>query len=188
MFNFINNHFIYPNISRNTVNFQKIEYGRVRKLVKKNYLWMSKSPENSSIYLTEFETKSGIQIKDFKVSFGESPSWGSFLKVRYSVYIAKDLKIIKIDSTFDRQETFLYQHGTGEINLAFEEAIHSMKIGGKRRIVIKSFTIEDVLNAGPISPSSGIRRELKLLFKDKNPSCRLVYDIELIEIIPKEFF
>jgi len=188
MLNFINNPNNYFNIPRNIINFKKKEHVQVRKLMKKDYLWMSQSPKNSSNYLREFETKSGIQIKDFLVSFGESPPWGSFLKVGYSVYITKDLKILKIDSTYDRQETFLYQHGTGEINLAFEEAIHSMKIGGKRRVVTKSFSIEDLLNVGPIPPSSGVRRELKLLLKDKNLSCRLVYDIELIEIIPKIFF
>ena len=41
-----------------------------------------------------FETKSGIQIVDFLVGEGTSPSWGTFVKVNYVSYIT-DKETIK---------------------------------------------------------------------------------------------
>ena len=131
-----------------------------------------------------FETKSGIQIVDFLVGKGSSPSWGAFVKVNYVSYITDKETTKKIESTFDKKETFTYQHGTGEINLGFEEGIHSMKIGGKRRIIVKIDPGTNLVDKGPIPSSSGIRQELKLFLKKnfQNTNLFLIYDIELLEI------
>lgn len=131
-----------------------------------------------------FETKSGIQIVDFLIGKGISPSWGAFVKVNYVSYIIDDEIMKKIESTFDKKETFTYQHGTGEINLGFEEGIHSMKIGGKRRIIMKLDSGTNIVDKGPIPSSSGIRQELKVFFKKNfgNNNLFLIYDIELVEI------
>jgi len=131
-----------------------------------------------------FETKSGIQIVDFLVGEGTSPSWGTFVKVNYVSYITDKETIKKIESTFDNKETFTYQHGTGEINLAFEEGLHSMKIGGKRRLIVKIDSETNTIDKGPIPSSSGIRQELKLFLKKnfQNTNLFLIYDIELVEI------
>lgn len=111
--------------------------------------------------LRGFETKSGIQIIDFLNGKGDSPEWGSFLKIRYVNYIVNNITTKKIDSTFDRKDIYTYQHGIGEVNLAVEEAIHSMKVGGRRRVIIKNFSVQDILNGGPIPSSTGTRQELK---------------------------
>jgi hypothetical protein len=131
-----------------------------------------------------FETKSGIQIVDFLVGKGTSPSWGTFVKINYVSYITDKETIKKIESTFDKKETFTYQHGTGEINLAFEEGIHSMKIGGKRRIIIKIDSGTNIVDKDPIPSSSGKRQELKMFIKKnfENNNLFLIYDIELVEI------
>lgn len=134
-----------------------------------------------------YETKSGIQIIDFKVGDNNFPQWGSLLKVKYVAYIKIGQDIKKIDSTYERKDVFTFQHGNGELNVAFEEAVHSMQIGGKRRVVVKINSEKEVLNSGPISPLTGIRQELKNLFKNniKNNKVYLIYDIELTEIIDK---
>lgn len=41
--------------------------------------------------LRGFETKSGIQIIDFLNGKGDSPEWGSFLKIRYVNYIVNNI-------------------------------------------------------------------------------------------------
>ena len=137
-----------------------------------------------------FETKSGIKIIDFLVGEGISPSWGTFVKVNYVSYITNKDIMRKIESTLDRNEIFTYQHGTGEINLAFEEAIHSMKIGGKRRIIVKIDSETNFVGKGPISSSSGIRQELKSFIKKNFNSgeISLIYDIELIDISSQKVF
>jgi len=59
----------------------------------------------------------------------------------------------------------MFQHGSGELNIAFEEAIHPMKTGGKRRISLKVNEDQEIFKSGPISPLTGIRQELKMFLK-----------------------
>jgi len=134
-----------------------------------------------------FETKSGLKIIDFKEGDGEALTWGAFSKVNYTSYVKTEREILKIDSTYDRKETFTYQHGNGEINLAFEEAVHAMKIGGKRRVVVKMNSEKEILNKGPLSPSGGIRQELMVLCKNniQKKNLFIIFDIELLNVIPK---
>lgn len=134
-----------------------------------------------------FETKSGIKIINFLEGKGKTPAWGTILKVNYVNYITFDQITRKIDSTIDRKEIFTFQHGTGEINVVLEEAIHSMKVGGKRRIIAQFNSEQDFLTSGPISPSSGVRQELRLFLKNntRKNNLFLIYDIELLEIIEK---
>lgn len=136
-----------------------------------------------------FETKSGLKIVDFKEGNGENITWGSFPKLNYTSYIKIGENILKIDSTYDRKQSFTYQHGNGEVNLAFEEAVHAMKIGGKRRVIVKINSEKEILNKGPISPSSGIRQELTLLCKNNLRSSELflIFDIELLDILYTNF-
>lgn len=157
-------------------------------LLKKNKVFAIEedfSDNNSKAY----ETKSGIQIIDFKVGDSKFPPWESFIKVKYVAYIKIGQNIKKIDSTYDRKEEFTFQHGNGELNVAFEEAIHSMQIGGKRRVIMKLNSEKEILNSGPISPLTGIRQELKNLFKYNiaDNMVYLIYDIELIGIVDKPF-
>lgn len=137
-----------------------------------------------------FETKSGIKIVDFINGNGQSPIWGEILKINYVTYITDEKIIKKIDSTIDRKEVFTFQHGIGEINMALEEAVHTMKIGGKRRIIVKIKSERDPLFSGPIPPLSGLRQELKLFLKDNitKKNLFLIYDIELLKIIDKNSF
>lgn len=146
--------------------------------------------ENNSLSVSPsqtFETKSGIQIINFLEGKGKTPVWGTVLKVNYVNYVTIDQITRKIDSTIDRKEIFTFQHGTGEINVVLEEAIHSMKTGGKRRIILQINSEQDFINSGPISPSSGVRQELRLFLKNniKKKNLFLIYDIELLEIIEK---
>jgi hypothetical protein len=135
-----------------------------------------------------FETKSGIKIIDFLIGEGSSPSWGTFVKVNYVSYVTNKEIMRKIESTIDRNEIFTYQHGIGEINLAFEEAIHSMKIGGKRRIIVEINSETNLVSKGPISSSSGIRQELKTFIKKnfKRGNLFLIYDIELVDVFSQK--
>ena len=152
---------------------------------KKNALALIDSQKD---LLQVYETKTGIKTIQFSSGNGESPSWGSFVKINYTNYIKSGQAIRKIDSTFDRKLPFTFQHGSGEINLSFEETIHSMKPGEKKRIIIEVYSEKDILNIGPISPSSGIRQELSLFYKSKliKDKLFLIYDIELIDIISKK--
>jgi FKBP-type peptidyl-prolyl cis-trans isomerase len=134
-----------------------------------------------------FETKSGLKIIDFKKGDGEVLTWGAFSKVNYTSYVKTEGGILKIDSTYDRKETFTYQHGNGEVNLAFEEAVHAMKIGGKRRVVVKINSEKEILNKEPLSPSGGIRQELMVLCKNniQKKNLYIIFDIELLDIMTK---
>lgn len=155
-------------------------------LEKKKAMATEKSLFNDN--LQAYETKSGIQIIDFQSGNGEKPQWGSLLKVNYVTYIKIDQNIKKVDSTYDRNELFTFQHGSGELNIAFEEAIHSMKIGGERRIIYRINNDQEIFKSGPIPPLTGIRQEIKKLVQNsKKPGIfELIYDIQLVDIIDKK--
>ena len=171
----------------NRKKFIKFKYNSfiVNFFKKKNALAFINNQKDS---LQAYETKTGVKTIQFSNGTGESPSWGSFVKINYTNYIKSGQTIRKIDSTFDRKLPFTFQHGSGEINLSLEETIHSMKPGGKKRIIIEVYSEKDILNIGPISPSSGIRQELSLFYKSKllKDKLFLIYDIELIDIISKK--
>jgi len=176
------------------MTFQNLTIKRDKflRLLTLNFVLFGRKTEAQAVDLNKnplqtFETKSGIQIIEFLSGKGNLPSWGSFIKVKYTNYISDGEGIKKIDSTFERNGLFTYQHGIGEVNLAFEEIIHSMKTGGKRRAIVKINSDTEFLNLGPISASSGTREQLKFFVKNNinSKSLFLIYDVELVEILDR---
>ena len=134
-----------------------------------------------------FVTRTGLKIIDFRKGDGDSPVWGDILKVNFVIYLFENGVLEKIDSTYDRKENFLFRHGNGQMADGFEEAIHSMNIGGKRRIVLSKNDLYTRFGFGPIIPSSNRREKIfnkKEIKKTKNNNF-IIFDIELLDIKSK---
>jgi len=128
-----------------------------------------------------------LKIIDFRKGEGNSPQWGDILKVNFVIYLFENGKLEKIDSTYDRKESFLFKHGNGQMADGFEEAIHSMNIGGKRRIVLSKNDLYTQFGFGPIIPSFNRRNKIfnkKEIKRAKNNSS-IIFDIELLDIKSK---
>mmetsp|Transcript_10808 Transcript_10808/g.23921 ORF Transcript_10808/g.23921 Transcript_10808/m.23921 type:complete len:298 (-) Transcript_10808:135-1028(-) len=96
----------------------------------------SSKDEGKSV--TVFKTKSGLQYIDIVEGTGRSPRYGNLVGISYKAYIKlPDVKgkSMKLDE-FDSDRGYLVKHGNGRTIPGVDEALHTMKIGGKRRIVV----------------------------------------------------
>ena len=93
-----------------------------------------------------------------------------------------------IDSSLvSGKKPFLHKHGNGRIIRGIDEALHTMKVGGKRRIIVPKSIGYTELGLGPL-PEDGNRRRklgglLDLLEKDQG---ELVFDLELVMVAEDE--
>lgn len=128
-----------------------------------------------------FLTRSGMKFLDFSLGDGDKPGWGDLVVINYTMYLFSSGEMEKIDSTYERNQTFLFRHGGGQVIRGLEEAVHDMKIGGKRRIILPENLGYSIPGLGPIPPSANGRK--KLFSDEKNKAEHLVvFDIELMTI------
>ena len=138
-----------------------------------------------------FQTKSGLKYFDLSEGDGASPRYGQLISFQYTGYFRPDpnSKLEIFDSSLLNygKEPFLHKHGNGRIIRGIDEGLHTMKVGGKRRLIIpKSLGFTEV-GIGPVPIEAGKRRKLsKLLDLVEADKGELVYDIELVMVADDE--
>jgi hypothetical protein len=83
-----------------------------------------------------FQTRSGLKYYDIIEGSGVSPKFGQLIAFNFDIYYkpgSNGGKLEKIDSS---SSPFLHKHGNGRICRGLDEAIHTMRVGGKRRAVL----------------------------------------------------
>src|SRR5215210_6024950 len=78
-------------------------------------------------------TPSGLQYEDLTVGNGASPQAGQTVSVHYTGWL-DDGK--NFDSSLDRGRPFEFPLGQGRVIKGWDEGVATMKVGGKRRLVI----------------------------------------------------
>src|SRR6476660_3676357 len=82
-------------------------------------------------------TPSGLQITDTKVGTGAAPKTGQTCVMHYTGWLYENgQKGKKFDSSVDRGEPFEFPIGTGRVIKGWDEGVASMKVGGKRTLII----------------------------------------------------
>ena len=82
-------------------------------------------------------TASGLQIIDSKVGTGASPKAGQICVMHYTGWLYENgQKGKKFDSSVDRNEPFEFPIGKGRVIAGWDEGVASMKVGGKRTLII----------------------------------------------------
>jgi peptidylprolyl isomerase len=109
-------------------------------------------------------TDSGLGIIDIEEGAGEAPAEGQIVVVNYTGWLSEDGR--KFDSSLDRGAPFEFTLGTGQVIAGWDEGLATMKVGGKRRLIIPS-----ELAYGETGSPSGIPGNAELTF-----------DVELVEI------
>jgi hypothetical protein len=135
---------------------------------------------NSMTNLVGYQTKSGLKFFDMIAGIPDtSPKYGQLVSFHYTAYFRPtgDGKLETVDSTYFINEPFLHKHGNGRLIKGIEEAIHTMNVGGRRRIIIpKSLGYNDI-GLGPV-PVDFLRYFFKIEIK-----YLLIYIIIVITII-----
>ena len=112
-------------------------------------------------------TASGLQIIDSKVGTGASPQKGQTCVMHYTGWLYNDgKKGKKFDSSVDRNEPFEFPIGQGQVIKGWDEGVASMKVGGKRTLIIPPALGYGTRGAGGLIP----------------PNATLMFDVELLAV------
>jgi peptidylprolyl isomerase len=108
-------------------------------------------------------TESGLKYYDLETGTGDSPEAGQTVVVHYTGWLTDGTQF---DSSLDRGETFSFVLGAGNIIPGWDEGLATMKVGGKRQLVIPPGLAYGDQGAGSVIP----------------PGATLIFEIELLEI------
>ncbi len=108
------------------------------------------------------ETDSGLQYFDVVVGDGVSPEDGQIVVVHYTGWLEDGTQF---DSSVERGQPFTFPIGQGGVIAGWDEGVATMKVGGKRQLVIPSDLAYGDGGSGPIPPGA-----------------TLIFDVELLEI------
>ena len=105
---------------------------------------------------TEVTTASGLKYVDLLEGSGATPQRGQTVTVHYTGTLTNGKKF---DSSVDRGRPAEYKIGVGEVIKGWDEGIMSMKVGGKRKLIIPAN-----LGYGPMGRPPNIPGNSTLLF------------------------
>jgi peptidylprolyl isomerase len=109
-------------------------------------------------------TANGVTWEVIKEGTGASPKQGDSVSVHYTGWLEDGTKF---DSSTDRNEPFSYRYGRGQVIQGWEDALATLKVGGKSKFTIPSELGYGARGAGGVIP----------------PNATLIFDIELLAII-----
>jgi hypothetical protein len=140
--------------------------------------------------VTLFKTKSGLQYIDLVEGTGVSPRYGNFVSISYKAYVKLpkiEGKESKLDE-FDSDPAYLIKHGNGRTVPGLDEGLHTMKVGGKRRIIVPPKLGYVTSGLGPIPPGPYGRWKLNRLI-DRMIEVKggnVIFDVEMRSVIEDE--
>ena len=108
-------------------------------------------------------TDSGLQYVDLTEGDGASPDKGQTVEVHYTGTLEDGTKF---DSSRDRNRPFKFKIGVGQVIKGWDEGVASMKVGGRRKLVIPADLAYGSRGAGGVIP----------------PDATLVFDVELLGV------
>ena len=108
-------------------------------------------------------TASGLGYVDLVEGTGPQPKTGESVRVHYTGWLETGKKF---DSSHDRREPLVFSVGRGQVIKGWDEGVGSMKVGGKRKLVIPASLGYGERGAGGVIP----------------PGATLIFEVELLGI------
>ena len=112
-------------------------------------------------------TSSGLQITDTVEGTGATPKTGQICVMHYTGWLyTNGIKGKKFDASVDRNEPFEFPIGRGRVIKGWDEGVSTMKVGGKRTLIIPPALGYGASGAGGVIP----------------PNAVLMFDVELLGV------
>jgi len=116
---------------------------------------------------TAMTTPSGLKIQDSKVGTGATPKAGQICVMHYTGWLYENgTKGKKFDSSVDRGQPFEFPLGQRRVIGGWDEGVATMKVGGKRTLIIPPELGYGARGAGGVIP----------------PNATLIFDVELLDV------
>lgn len=113
------------------------------------------------------KTPSGLEYEDTVVGNGASPKTGQTCVMHYTGWLYENTtKGKKFDSSLDRGQPFEFAIGKGQVIQGWDEGVATMKVGGKRTLVIPPSIGYGARGAGGVIP----------------PNATLLFEVELLGV------
>ncbi len=125
------------------------------------------SPAAAQVSGAKVTTSSGLQITDSVVGTGATPKTGQTCVMHYTGWLYENgQKGKKFDSSVDRGQPFEFPIGTQRVIKGWDEGVATMKVGGKRTLIIPAELGYGARGAGGVIP----------------PNATLIFDVELLGV------
>jgi peptidylprolyl isomerase len=112
-------------------------------------------------------TPSGLKIIDTKAGTGATPKQGQTCVMHYTGWLYENgTKGKKFDSSVDRGQPFEFPLGMRRVIAGWDEGVATMKVGGKRTLIIPPELGYGARGAGGVIP----------------PNATLMFDVELLDV------
>jgi len=112
-------------------------------------------------------TPTGLQITDSKVGTGATPNTGQTCVMHYTGWLYENgAKGKKFDSSVDRGQPFEFPIGVKRVIAGWDEGVATMKVGGKRTLIIPPQLGYGARGAGGVIP----------------PNATLIFEVELLDV------
>jgi len=112
-------------------------------------------------------TPSGLKITDSKIGTGAAPQPGQICVMHYTGWLYQDgAKGKKFDSSLDGGKPFEFAIGKHQVIGGWDEGVATMKVGGKRTLIIPPELGYGARGAGGVIP----------------PNATLIFDVELLDV------
>ncbi len=109
------------------------------------------------------QTATGLEYVEILEGTGTQPKAGDSVSVHYTGWLKSGQKF---DSSHDRGQPLVFLLGRGRVIKGWDEGVASMKVGGKRKLIIPAHLGYGDRGAGGVIP----------------PGATLIFEVELVGI------
>ena len=137
------------------------------------------------------KTSSGLKYIDIVPGSGISPTYGNLCSVSYTAYVKlpnNSKQYTTKPQKYDHCDGYLIKHGNGRMIAGLDEGLHTMKVGGTRRLLIPPKLGFVDTGLGPLPDLPWNRYHLNQLLDQmiELSGGTMIYEVTLLSVIPDE--